>query len=96
MNIVSHTNNFDDVRLAFYTNHNGERKRQVIALDGYFLNALASIGISRKDAPQWVQQQVNEWIAFDAQLPITRQIKYLIVREVVKGLSGSDDVFYDL
>lgn len=96
VNIYSHTTNFDNVRIAFYIMRNGKRERQVIALDGYFLNALASIGISRKDTPQWVQVRVDDWTAFDAQLPITRQVKFLIMREVVKGLSGSDDMFYDL
>ena len=91
--IFSHTTNFDNVRIAFYIIRKGKRERQVISLDGYFINALLSIGISKQEVPQWVQSQVNEFTAFDALLPITRQVKYLIMREVVKGLSGSDDVF---
>ncbi len=74
--------------LLFYVMRKDKRERQVIALDGFLINALASIGISKQDAPQWVQAQVNEWTAFDSQLPITRQVKYLIMREVVKSLSG--------
>ncbi len=93
--LFSHTNNFDNVRIAFYIMRKGQRERQVIALDGFFINALASIGISKQDAPQWVQAQVDDWTAFDAQLPITRQVKYLIMVAVVKGLGGNEDVFYD-
>jgi len=88
--LYSHIDNFDNVRIAFYTG----KKRQVIALDGFFINALASIGISKQQTPQWVTEQVKDWTAFDAKLPVTRQVKYLIMREVVKGLSGSDNVFY--
>ncbi len=73
----------------------GKRERQVISLDGFFINALASIGLSKQAVPQWVQAQVNDWKAFDAQLPITRQVKYLIMQAVVKGLSGSDTVFHN-
>lgn len=86
--------NFDNVRNAFYINRKGKRERQVISLDGFYINALASINVSKQDVPQWVQAQVDDWTAFDSQLPITRQVKYLIMREVVNGLSGSDDVFY--
>ena len=93
--LSSHTNNFDNVRIAFYIMRKGKRERQVISLDGFFINALASINISKQDAPQWVQAQVNDWKAFDVQLPITRQVKYLIMLAVVKGLSGSDAIFHD-
>jgi len=92
--IISQLNNFDNVRIAFYIMRNNKRERQVIALDGFLINALASIGISKQDAHQWVQAQVDDWTAFDSQLPITRQVKYLIIREVVKGLGGNDSVFY--
>jgi len=92
--IYSHTANFKSVRIAFYVTHKGEKKRQVIALDGFFINALSSIGISKQDTPKWIQAQVDEWTAFDSQLPNTQQVKYLIMREVVKGLSGSDAVFH--
>lgn len=92
--LYSHTPNFDNLRVAFYAVRNNKRERQVISLDGYFINALASIKVSKQDVPQWVQAQVDEWTAFDSQLPITRQVKYLIMREVVKSLSGSDDLFH--
>ncbi|OQK16739.1 hypothetical protein AU255_02190 [Methyloprofundus sedimenti] len=94
-NLISQANNFDDVRIAFYVTDHKERKRQVISLDGFFINALCSIGISKQEVPQWLQAQVDGWTAFDSHLPKTRQVKYLIMREVVKGLSGSDAVFYD-
>ena len=89
------TDNFDNVRIAFYIMRKNKRERQVISLDGFFINALASINISKQGAPQWVQAQVNNWKAFDVQLPITRQVKYLIMLAVVKGLSGTDAVFHD-
>ena len=92
--LFSHTNNFDNVRIAFYIMRKGQRERQVISLDGFLINALLSIGISKQDVPQWLQAQVDDWTAFDGQLPITRQVKYLIIREVVKGLGGNDSVFY--
>jgi len=92
--INSHIPNFDNVRIAFYIMRDGKRERQVISLDGYFINALASIKVSKQAVPQWVQSQVDEWTAFDCQLPITRQVKYLIMREVVNTLSGSDEVFH--
>lgn len=92
--LFSHTNNFDNVRIAFYIMRKGKRERQVISLDGFLINALASIGISKQDAPQWVQAQVDDWTAFDGQLPITRQVKYLIMMAIVKGLGGNEDVFY--
>lgn len=38
-----------------------------------------------KDAvPAQVQELINCWVAFDVELPITRQVKYLIVRELTK------------
>jgi len=92
--LFSHINNFDNVRIAFYIMRKDKRERQVIALDGFLINALASIGISKQDAPQWVQTHVNDWTGFDSQQPITRQVKYLIMVAVVKGLSGSDSVFH--
>jgi len=94
--IISHTDIFDSVRVSFYIQRNGKRERQVIALDGFFINALSSMDVPRSAVPQWVQAQIDDWSSFDAQLPITRQVKYLIMREVVKYHSGSDDCFYDL
>jgi len=90
-----YVDNFDNVRIAFYTGKEASRKRQVIALDGFFFNALASINVSKQKTPQWLTQQVKDWTAFDEKLPVTKQVKFLIMREVVKGLSGSDDVFID-
>jgi len=93
--LFSHTNNFDNVRIGFYVLHNGKRERKVIAIDGYFINALATIGILKKDVPQWVQSAVDSWTPFDRKLPITQQVKHLIVRGVVTGLGGDDSVFYE-
>jgi len=95
VNIISHLGNFDNVRVAFYVDRNGNRERQVISLDGFFINALASIKVLKQDIPQWTQTQIDDWAAFDSKLPITRQIKYLIMLAVVKGLGGDDSVFYN-
>lgn len=96
VNISSHINNFDTVRVAFYIMRKGERERTVVRVDGFLMNALASIGISRQEVPKWIQAQVNNWSAFDSQLPVTLQVRYLITQAVVKHHSGSDDCFYDL
>lgn len=88
--IIPQPSPFDTVQIAFYVKLNGKRTRKGIALDGFFINALKSIGVKREDVPQWVQSAIDEWSPFDAQLPLTRQVKYLIMVAVVKGLSGDD------
>ncbi len=80
-------NNFDVIRVAFYVTKDGKRERQVIALDGFYINGLIAVtGIKRQDLPKWVQQAVDSWRAFDAHLPITRQVKCLIVRAMTEAL----------
>lgn len=82
-------NNLDVIRIGFYVTKDGKRPRQVIALDGFYLNGLiAATGITRQDVPRWIQAAVNEWIAFDAHLPITRQVKYLIVRTMTEAIEA--------
>lgn len=93
--LFSHTNNFDNMRIGFYITRNGKKERQVIAIDGYLTNALATIGVLKKDVPQWVQSAVDSWSPFDSKLPITRQVKFLIMRGVVTGLGGDNSVFYE-
>lgn len=81
----------DLVRIAFYTPTAAGRKRQVIALDGFYLNALMlATGIDKKGIPAWVQQAVDGWPAFDAELPITKQVKYLLIQELTarKDIGG--------
>lgn len=78
------------VRIAFYIQRKGARVRQVIALDGFYLNALMlATGITKQDVPKWVQQAVDGWAAFDAYLPITRQVKLLIVRAITQALDDA-------
>jgi len=72
-------NDFDDYRIAFYVTKRKERVRQVIAIDGFYVNALERRGIKKKDIAKWVQKEIDAWTAFDALLPITRQVKFLIV-----------------
>jgi hypothetical protein len=75
------------IKVAFYTATYSAKKRQVIGLDGFYLNALMSAtGINKKGIPAWIQQAVNDWTAFDDKLPITKQVKLLIVRELEKHI----------
>lgn len=71
------------VRIAFYTTSNGIKMRQVIALDGFYVNALMSaIGITKSAVPAWVQKSVDSYADFDSTLPITKQVKYLLIRAI--------------
>ncbi|MDO9141256.1 MAG: hypothetical protein Q7U38_13145 [Methylobacter sp.] len=82
--------NLDIVRVAFYVTKDGKRLRQVIALDGFYINGLiAATGITRQGVPKWIQAATNEWGAFDAHLPITRQVKYLIVRTMTEVIEAT-------
>jgi hypothetical protein len=73
----------ETVRIAFYI---GE-KRTVIALSGFYLNALMlATSINKKSIPAWIQSAVNEWTAFDEKLNVTEQVKRLIVRELESEL----------
>lgn len=80
------------VRVAFYIQRKGKRVRQaqvrqVIALDGFYVNALMfATGIDKKGVPAWVQSAVNGWAAFDGELPITRQVKFLIIQTITQAL----------
>jgi len=79
---------FSQTRIAFYVQKHGKRERQVIALEGYYLNALAVLGVNKAEVPKWVQAAVDNWIAFDPELPITRQVKYLIVSGLIDKAMG--------
>jgi hypothetical protein len=73
----------ETVRIAFYIGN----KRTVIALSGFYSNALmVATGIDKKSIPAWIQSAVNEWTAFDAKLNVTEQVKLLIVRELENQL----------
>ena len=79
----------ETVRIAFYI---GE-KRTVIALSGFYLNALMlATSINKKSIPAWIQSAVNEWTAFDEKLNVTEQVKRLIVRELESELIKARDV----
>jgi len=85
--INSHYDMNDVVRIAFYTVKHGTKTRQVIALDGFYVNALMqATGITKQDVPKWVQAAVNGWVAFDSALPITKQVKYLLIRELTDAI----------
>ena len=82
----------DVVRIAFYTTNKGIKKRQVIALDGFYINALMlATGIKKQAVPKWVQQAVVGWRPFDRQLPVTRQVKFLLIRELTTHIKKLTD-----
>lgn len=68
-------------RVAFYTSIDGVKKRQVIALHGFMINALlAAIGSPDKsEAPKWLNNQ-----PFVSDKSITLQVQKLIVKELTK------------
>ena len=73
----------ETVRIAFYIGD----KRTVIALSGFYLNALMlSTGIDKKGIPKWIKTAVDSWGAFDDKLNITEQVKLLIVRNLESEL----------
>jgi hypothetical protein len=72
----------ETVRIAFYIGD----KRTVIALSGFYLNALMlAAGIDKKGVPKWIKTAVDSWGAFDDKLNVTEQVKLLIVRELEKA-----------
>jgi hypothetical protein len=76
----------ETVRIAFYI---GE-KRQIIALSGFYLNALMlAAGIDKKGVPKWIKTAVDSWGAFDDKLNVTKQVRCLIVRELENQLIKS-------
>jgi len=77
---------FDRISIAFYTGGRW-KKRRVIKLEIYLLEALASAGVPKADVPAWIQQAVTSWPAFDPELPITGQVKYLIIRKLTEELT---------
>lgn len=83
-------NNLDVIRIAFYANKDGKRIRQVIALDGFYINGLtAATGITRQYLPKWVQTAVDEYRPFDPHYAVTRQVKYLIVRTMTEAIEAA-------
>ena len=73
------------VRVGFYIHRQNVKIRQVIALDGFYVNALMlAVGISKSDVPKWVQLAVDSWEGFNPELPITKQVKFLLIRELTK------------
>lgn len=73
----------ETVRIAFYAGD----KRTVIALSGFYLNALmVAAGIDKKGIPAWIKSAVNAWTPFNDGLNVTEQVKLLIVRELESQL----------
>ena len=67
---------------------------QVIALDEFYINALSAIGIAKEDVPVWLRQLLNEWEHFNLDYNITRQIKGLLLLNIVSQLGGDTSCFY--
>ncbi len=82
--------NDSKLAIAFYLDKPEQpRHRQVIALSGYFVNALSSIGVSRSNIPQWLQSQVDTSSSFNANYPITRQVHGIVLASIVLKLGGN-------
>jgi len=80
-------NNLATIRIGFYVAKDGKRTRQVIALDGFYINGLiAATGITKQNVPKWVQSAVDGWVNFYPHYGITRQVKYLIVRTMTEAI----------
>ena len=79
--IAQHYDENKHVRLAFYTNIDGIKKRQVVALQGFMVNALmVAIGATDKaDVPRWLNSQDS--IVGDK--PLTWQVQRLIVQALI-------------
>ncbi len=82
----------DSIRFAFYTNHNGARKRQVIALEMFFVDGLRATGLDKTGVAQWIQANLDGFTGFSHQTGITKQVKYLIVRELMRRLKPLRDI----
>jgi hypothetical protein len=71
------------VRLGFYVG----KKRTVIAISGFYLNALmVAADIDKKGISAWISAAVGSWGGFDDKLNVTEQVKLLIVRELESEL----------
>ncbi|MEQ1635433.1 MAG: hypothetical protein ABL903_02005 [Methylococcales bacterium] len=73
--------------MAFYTTVDGLKKRQVIALHGFMLNALMlAIGTTDKaEVPKWLNAQ-----SFEGNKPITLQAQQAIVAALVDRMATRD------
>ncbi len=71
--------------IAFYLNE----KRTAICLSGFFVNALASIGVDSDSLAKWVQNQVDNAPSFNPNETITRQVHGLILIALVVHNGGS-------
>jgi len=73
----------ETIRIAFYVG----KKRTVIALSGFYLNALmVATGIEKKGITAWISAAVSGWHDFDDTLNVTEQVKCLIVSKLESEL----------
>ncbi len=81
--IDSQCSNTAIIRIAFYIQHQRVKVQRVIALDAFYINALMlATGINKNDVPKWVQSEINSWAEFNSELSITKQVKFLLIREL--------------
>ena len=76
---------YEDYHYAITINHKGQPKRTTVRLEGYLVNALCKKhGFNdNRSIRQWIEQAIKDWAAFDSHLPLTRQVKRLIVESLV-------------
>lgn len=75
------------IRFAFYTHHNGIRKRQVIALELFFVEALLlATGLDKSGITAWIQSSMDGLTDVRNKIGLTKQVKCLIVHELMHSL----------
>jgi hypothetical protein len=73
---------YEPVRIAFYLGTYGDIKRQLITLDGYYVNLLLTLGIDKKSVSTWIEQAIEQ-SGMDDTRQLTEQIKRLIINKRV-------------
>ena len=75
------------IRFAFYTHHNGTRKREVIALELFFVDALLlATGLDKSGVTAWIQSSMDGLTDVRNKIGLTKQVKCLIVHELMHSL----------
>ena len=75
------------IRFAFYTHHNGTRKREVIALELFFVDALLlATGLDKSGITAWIQSSMDGLTDVCNKIGLTKQVKCLIVHELMHSL----------
>lgn len=75
---------YEQVRIAFYLGSYGDIKRQLITLEGYYVNLLLTIGIDKKGVSTWIAQSIEQ-NGIDDTRQLTEQVKRLIINKRIAG-----------